>query len=237
MRRKRLFGLLIVAALTILAIPLALALPGVYGDGDDKQFTPPKKTELKYPNLGSMLNQLVARVESGEASAEEAAASAPLHQGASVAVTFYLSGNADSVVGFLEDHGGSPRNVGQDYIEAYVPVTLLGTASEQPGVIRVRAIIPPQPAQTGPITGHGPAAHLSTVWNQAGYSGEGIKVGVIDVGFGGFSKLMRTELPATVQTRCYTDIGVLTKTWPTAHSVINLRASRLYTAQQLPRRS
>ena len=126
MRRKRLFGLLIVAALTILAIPLALALPGVYGDGDDKQFTPPKKTELKYPNLGSMLNQLVARVESGEASAEEAAASAPLHQGASVAVTFYLSGNADSVVGFLEDHGGSPRNVGQDYIEAYVPVTLLG---------------------------------------------------------------------------------------------------------------
>ena len=33
-------------------------------------------------------------------------------------------------------------------------------------------------------------------------------MGVIDVGFGGFSKLMRTELPATVQTRCYTDIGV-----------------------------
>ena len=46
MRRKRLFGLLIVAALTILAIPLALALPGVYGDGDDKQFTPPKKTDM-----------------------------------------------------------------------------------------------------------------------------------------------------------------------------------------------
>jgi hypothetical protein len=143
MRRKRLFGLLIVAALTILAIPLALALPGVYGDGDDKQFTPPKKTELKYPNLGSMLNQLVARAESGEASAEDAASNAPVHRGSSVAVTFYLSGNVDVMVSFLEDNGGSPGNVGEDYIEAYVPVPLLGPASEQPGVLRVRAIIPP----------------------------------------------------------------------------------------------
>ena len=150
MRSKKLFGLLIVAALTMLAIPLALALPGVYGDGDDNQFTPPKKTELKYPNLGSMLNQLVARVESGETSAEEAAGNAPVHRGASVAVTFYLSGKVDGVVSFLKDNGGSPRHVGQDYIEAYVPVPLLGTASEQPGVLRVRAIIPPHDDQAAP---------------------------------------------------------------------------------------
>ena len=39
---------------------------------------------------------------------------------------------------FLQDNGGDPRNVGEDYIEAYVPVTLLGAVSEQPGVIRVR---------------------------------------------------------------------------------------------------
>ena len=34
---------------------------------------------------------------------------APVHQEASVAVTIYLSGNADEVVKFLEDNGGSPR--------------------------------------------------------------------------------------------------------------------------------
>ena len=51
---------------------------------------------------------------------------------------------------FLENKGGSPRNVGEDYIEAYVPVTLLGQASEQPGVIRVHEIIPSLPAQTKP---------------------------------------------------------------------------------------
>ena len=112
---------------------------------DDTPPTLPEKPELKYPNLGSNLDQLVASVEEGETSAKEAAEDAPVHQEASVAVTIYLSGNLDDVVKFLEDNGGSPRNVGGDYIEAHVPVTLLGPVSEQPGVLRVRAITPPQP--------------------------------------------------------------------------------------------
>ena len=150
MLSKKLFGLFIIAAIIIVAIPLGIIMPGVHGNGDDDQFIPPKKTEPKYPNLDSMLNQLVARVEAGESSAEEAAGNAPLHRGSSVAVTFYLSGNVDVVVSFLEDNGGSPRNVGEDYIEAYVPVTLLGPASEQPGVLRVRAIVPPQDDRAAP---------------------------------------------------------------------------------------
>ena len=135
-----------------------------------------------------------------------------MNSGGSVAVTIYLSGNVDEVVSFLEDNGGDPRNVGDDYIEAYAPVTLLGQLSEQPGVTRVREIVPPQPVQTFQrITGHGPAAHGSPAWNQAGYSGQGVKVGVIDLGFRGLTSLMGSELPATVHARCYTDIGVYTE--------------------------
>ena len=115
---------------------------------DDNLPTLPEKPALKYPNLGSSLDQMVASVEEGGLSAKEAAEDAPVHQEASVAVTIYLSGNADEVVKFLEDNGGSPRNVGEDYIEAYVPVSLLGQVSEQPGVIRVREIAPPEPAQS-----------------------------------------------------------------------------------------
>ena len=91
---------------------------------------------------------MATRVEEGKSSAREAAKDAPVSQEESVAVTIYLSGNVDEVVRFLEDNGGSPRNVGKDYIEAYVPVTLLGPVSERPGVIRVREIIPPQQAQS-----------------------------------------------------------------------------------------
>ena len=119
--------------------------PAVSGDVDD-QIIIPEKTNLNYPNLGSTLDRMAARVEEGEATNEEAAGEAPVHQGESVAVTIYLSGNVEEVVSFLEDNGGDPRNVGEDYIEAYVPVSLLGRVSEQPGVLRVREIIPPQPA-------------------------------------------------------------------------------------------
>ena len=99
---------------------------------------------MKYPNLGSRLDEMVASVEADETTAEEAASGAAMHSGASVAVTIYLSGSVDQVVAFLEENGGDPRNVGEDYIEAYVPVTLLGPASEQPGVLRVREIVPPE---------------------------------------------------------------------------------------------
>ena len=117
--------------------------------GDDQALTIPDKGELKYPNLGSRLDELVASVEAGQTTAEEAAKGAAVHSGASVAVTIYLSGSVDGVVAFLEENGGDPRNVGEDYIEAYVPVSLLGSVSEQPGVIRVREIVPPEPGRGG----------------------------------------------------------------------------------------
>ena len=215
------------AILAALAVTLAAALPGVSADGGDDKAAPiprsggtsgdnqappiPEKAELSYTNLGSQLDQLAASVEAGQATAQVAASNSPVHSGESVAVTIYLTGNVEEVVSFLEDNGGDPRNVGEDYIEAYVPVTLLGPVSERPGVIRVREIVPPLPAQgVQRVDGHGPAAHLSAAWNQAGYSGQGVKVGIIDVGFKGFSGLMGTELPATVRARCYTDLGRFT---------------------------
>ena len=210
MRIKMLPGALVIAALVTLAISLGVANPNVYGGGDDTLPTLPEKPELKYPNLGSNLDQLVANVEKGETSAKE---DAPVHQEASVAVTIYLSGNLDDVVKFLGDNGGSPRNVGEDYIEAYVPVSLLGQVSERPGVIRVREIAPAEPAQSAQqIAGHGPPVHGSTAWNQAGFGGQGVKVGVIDTefSFNDFRGLMGTELPSTVQARCYTDVGRFT---------------------------
>ena len=223
MPRKKHFRFLATAILAALMVTLAVALPGVSADGDEDKnremdqseeqaLSIPEKAELKYPNLGSHLDGLVVQVEDGETTSQGAALDTPVHSGASVAVTIHLTGNVDDVVTFLEENGGDPRNVGEDYIEAYVPVSLLGQLSKQPGVIRVREIVPPQPAQlTQRITGHGPPVHGSQAWNQAGYSGQGVKVGIIDTGFTGFSSLMETELPTTVVARCYTDVGVFTQ--------------------------
>ena len=190
-----LLRLLLIAALAALVIPVAAVSPGAHADDGDMILPVPEKTELTYPRLGSMLDQLVAGFETGDASARIADAGALLHRESSVAVTIYLvPGNVDAVVSFLEDNGGSPRNVGEDYIEAYVPASLLGQTSEQPGVLRVREITPPHPAQSAlTVAGHGPPAHGSAAWNNAGYRGDGIKVGIIDLGFEGISDLMGIE--------------------------------------------
>ena len=186
----------------------------MYGGGDDTLPTLPEKPELKYPNLGSSLDHMVASVEEGGLSAKEAAEDAPVHREASVAVTIYLSGNVDEVVKFLEDNGGSTRNVGEDYIEAYVPVSLLGTGLGTAGR-HPRAGKSSHRRTTRAPNGSRatvPLVHGSSAWNQAGFSGQGIKVGVIDsnFAFNDFRGLMGTELPSTVQARCYTDVGRFT---------------------------
>ena len=172
----------------------------------------PEKQGQRYPNLGSHLDRLVIQVEAGEASVQDAAEGAAMPGGGTVAVTIHLSGNVDEVVRFLEDNGGDPRNVGEDYIESYVPVTLLGRVSQQAGVIRVREIVVAEPDQSpSRVAGHGPPVHGSAAWNKVGYAGQGVKVGIIDGDFRGLSSLMGTDLPTTVVARCYTDVGVFSK--------------------------
>ena len=175
----------------------------------DGKINPPK-----YRNMDSVLNKAVENYKRGKRSAvsvQNAASSAHKRRAASVAVTFYTDAErTQSVADFLESSGASPRNIGIDYVEAYIPISLLAEASQQEGVISVRTIIPPQPAQ-GAVVGEGAAAHGADAWNAAGYRGKGVKIGVIDVGFEGFRKLMGSELPATVKARCYIEVGVFTK--------------------------
>ena len=112
------------------------------GPGDLRDLTLPR-TPQKYPRLDSILSQLVADYEAGQLSAQDASSQAPSANQTGIAVTVYTAGDVAALRQWLESNGGDPRNVGQTYIEAYVPVALLGQLSQQPGVSRVRAIIPP----------------------------------------------------------------------------------------------
>ena len=208
MLRRFPFRSLAVAASLALLVVLAIVAPEASADGQEDQTpTIPDKGELKYPNLGSALNNVVVRVEDGEILEGETAGETSVHRAEPVAITIYVSGSLDEIVKFLEDYGGDPRNVGEDYIEAYVPVPLLGQLSQQPGVTRVREIIPPQP-DYGPVTSQGVQTHLVQPWHDAGYRGQGINVGIIDSGFEGFSDLIiGNELTAVAVARCYSDIG------------------------------
>lgn len=190
--------------------------PEATAESDDdfgNEQLPPIEGKLnppQYPNMDSNLNRIFERVQSGQFTTHAAAASAPVHSGSSVAVTLYTDeGYTQDVWDWLEESGADPRNIGADYIEAYVPVSLLAETARQEGVIGVYTIIPPQPAQ-GVVVSEGVAAHDAPAWHNAGYKGQGVRVGIIDTGFEGFRGLMGTELPASVEARCYTDVGVHT---------------------------
>ena len=189
--------------------PTAEASPAVEEEFGVQNLSPieGKLNPPKYANIDSSLNDIVQQYESGQSTAQVAAANAPIHSEESVAVTIYITeGYADAIADYLDANGASPRNIGADYIEAYVPVSLLPEASAQEGVISISAIIPPQPAQ-GAVVSEGAVVHGATAWQDAGLKGQGVKIGVIDNGFQGFRALGGTEVPSNVEARCYTDMG------------------------------
>ena len=111
-----------------------------------------EKPKPKYPTLMSSLDRLVVDVETGVLSAADAVKQTPMRDesDSGVAVTVYASEDISAAKRFLADRGVEIRNVGKTYLEAYVPMNLLGEVSEQPGVIRVQTIVGPQIDQTTP---------------------------------------------------------------------------------------
>ena len=71
-------------------------------------------------------------------------------------------------------------------------------ASQQEGVISVRTITPPQPAQGTVISDGVAAARRILLGTPPDVRGQGVKIGIIDTGFESFQTLMGTELPTTV---------------------------------------
>ena len=206
MRRSSKAKFPVIAAVAALAISSVAGALLVLGD-DDTLSTPPEKSEQKHSKLGSRLNQIISQVDSGETTAREAAMLSPISLDDSVAVAIHVTGRVDEVASFLRSNGGDPRNIGEGYIEAYVPLSLLGKTAEQPGVARLREIIPPLAAH-GEATSQGVVEHGSEPWNEVGFRGQGIKIGIIDAGFKGFGGLMGTELPSEVRARCYRTVAL-----------------------------
>ena len=54
------------------------------------------------------------------------------------------------------------------------------------------------------------AVHGADKWHEAGFTGTGVKIGVIDRGFAGIQEHMGTELPEPVGVRCYYYVQVAT---------------------------
>ena len=185
------------------------------GDAPEQSNLPPlpplpPKEPPQYPNLDSNLNRL-AEIASSTLTPAGTDAARSNQDDQPVLVTFYIEASrVDEVREYLEENGIFVRNVGEDYIEAHVPPSQLGAASERPGVLHVNTVVPvlpPQPTSANDfnpaVISQGVGIHGADAWHGVGFRGENVKVGVIDSGFEGFARLQGTELPRNVVARCY----------------------------------
>ena len=122
-----------------------------------------------------------------------------------VAVSVELAGEPDGVIrGRLRSAGLDLRGTWRRTIEGYVRPRQLEKLAGTPGVVVVRAIRAPlMEAFIGPA----PALHGATAWHQTGFTGKGVKIGILDGGFDGFVARLGSELPASVQALCFPDLG------------------------------
>ena len=169
-------------------------------DADISKYVLP---ELVHHKLGYELDRVVAAYP-------ESADTIP--------VTVYVTGSASGVAAYLTSAGANVRRTGDDYVEAYVPIRLLNDLAGRSDVLKVRTIGVgiPEPERTPEVYQWDPDPnreddvdkyHGWRAWNEAGVTGQGMRIGVIEVGFPDISSRLGNGLPDSIEYLCFTDVG------------------------------
>ncbi len=123
--------------------------------------------------------------------------------------------DTNELVTSLEEHGINVTTVSGNMVDISVPLAVIeaSMASDQPGrifmdisglehIVRLRL---PQVGihDVGSVETEGVAVIGADVWQAAGITGKGVKVGVLDVGFDKYKSLLGSDLPANVLARSF----------------------------------
>jgi len=183
---------------------------GVFGVGGiasaQNQFTDLKalKTEVKgHPKLQSLLDQLASAHEKGVASSFAQQHSLEL-EAENIRVVIEAEPETESeVISKAKSLGASVEMTYENMVQAIVPIGQLKALANVRDVKLVRL-----PFQAVPmVIGEGVSLINTAAWHSAGFTGAGQKVGIIDLGFSGYSSLLGTELPPSVTTWWAPSIG------------------------------
>jgi hypothetical protein len=168
------------------------------GGGGGVVLPPYQPPEKGNPKLDSQLNQLV----SANASRAQAFSMGKFGEvtGNTVRVVVEcLPGKIDSVTQAVGDYGVIETSY-ENLLQMTVPVSQLTALAELPDIRLVRM---PQRPVADTVVSEGVGVINADDWQAAGYTGAGIKIGVLDLGFQGYEALLGIELPATVTTNSF----------------------------------
>lgn len=169
---------------------------------------------LKDNEVGSIYKDfLIVLKEEGEEKAIQKALEWGLltPDGKNVRVTLLLdTDNHGALISQLEAVGLDVVSAYNDQVNVGIPITLITNqlSTENPGAIfqqlseleHVISIRLPQTKKinSSDINGEGIEVIGANVWHQNGYTGTGIRIGVLDLGFAGYENILGQELPDQV---------------------------------------
>ncbi len=120
-------------------------------------------------------------------------------------------GRSASLAAELEARGAVFVLEAAGRVQAFVPLDLLAELARHPDVLYVERPLYAELPEPGlraaedrlkllAVTSEGVAEMNVAAWHSAGFTGQGVKVGVIDLEFGGWEDLLGVELPAAPDT-------------------------------------
>ena len=131
-----------------------------------------------------------------------------LDEGVIVVVECAQTADLKDVAALIAAKKGTVIRTGESHVKAAVPVTALeDIASNIPGVSFVRT--PIQKRLKNTVITEGRAAMLAGPWHTAGFTGQGVKIAVIDAGFAGLAtRKAQDEIPASAVEIDFTGTGI-----------------------------
>lgn len=171
-------------------------------------------TSVGNPKLGASLNQLLdvhRRAGLMEAQTFATAHAMVLEDDRVQVVAVMAQEVISDVKAAVETLGGEYQLHYEGLLQALIPIDALESLAERPDVQLVREPLRPvllELPQVGSKTTEGVAASNASAWHTAGYTGSGVRVGVIDGGFTDYADLLGTDLPSSVNTHDWTGTGI-----------------------------
>lgn len=106
--------------------------------------------------------------------------------------------------------GGEVTDIGNDrtLIQGWLPIRSLRAVADEDDVYLIRRpdeLVTLEVALAGRQTTEGLAAINGPAWHAAGYTGTGVRIGIIDGGFEGYTALLGTDLPPSVTVKNFVD--------------------------------
>jgi hypothetical protein len=115
-----------------------------------------------------------------------------------VRVELRFAGSPREIAERVSAVGGVVEGSNGSFVQALVPI---GSLTELARATGVRTISPPRPFMPALVPGQGIASSGAAAWHAVGANGAGVKVAIIDFGFGGYrQRQAEGELPARLNT-------------------------------------